>query len=45
LLGLLALASDNDHGMLRQGFLVYDGVFAWLRFAAEERRNWPAKAA
>jgi rhodanese-related sulfurtransferase len=44
-LGLSALAGDDDHGMLRQGFLVYDALFAWLRFAAEERHNWPAKAA
>ena len=22
-----------------------DALFAWLRFAAEERHNWPAKAA
>jgi hypothetical protein len=26
-------------------FLVYDALFAWLRFAAGERHNWPAKAA
>jgi rhodanese-related sulfurtransferase len=44
-LGLSALAGDDDHGMLRHGFIVYDALFAWLRFAAEERHNWPAKAA
>jgi rhodanese-related sulfurtransferase len=44
-LGLSALAGDNDRGLLEQGFIVYDGIFAWLRFAAEERHNWPAKAA
>jgi rhodanese-related sulfurtransferase len=44
-LGLSALAGDDDHGLLRHGFLVYDALFAWLRFAAEERHNWPAKAA
>jgi rhodanese-related sulfurtransferase len=44
-LGLSALAGDDDHGMLRHGFIVYDAMFAWLRFAAEERHNWPAKAA
>ena len=44
-LGLSALAGDDDHGMLRHGFMVYDALFAWLRFAAEERHNWPAKAA
>lgn len=44
-LGLSALAGDDDHALLRRGFLVYDALFAWLRFAAEERHNWPAKAA
>lgn len=44
-LGLSALAGDDDHGLLRQGFAVYDALFAWLRFAANERHNWPAKAA
>jgi len=36
---------DDDHGMLRHGFMVYDALFAWLRHAAGERHNWPAKAA
>jgi hypothetical protein len=31
--------------MLLQGFMVYDALFAWLRHAAGERHNWPAKAA
>ena len=44
-LGLSALAGDDDHGLLERGFIVYDALFAWLRFAAEERHNWPAKAA
>ena len=44
-LGLSALAGDDDHGLLRHGFLVYDALFAWLRFAADERHNWPVKAA
>lgn len=44
-LGLSALAGDDDHGLLRHGFLVYDALFAWLRFAAEERHNWPVTAA
>lgn len=44
-LGLSALAGDNDHGLLERGFIVYDALFTWLRFAAEERHNWPAKAA
>jgi rhodanese-related sulfurtransferase len=43
-LGLSAQAQEDDHGMLRQGFIVYDALYAWLRFAAAERHNWPAKA-
>lgn len=44
-LGLSALAGDDDHGLLEHGFVVYDALFAYLRFASEERHNWPAKAA
>ena len=44
-IGLSALAGDDDHGLLARGFLLYDALFAWLRFAAGERHNWPAKAA
>jgi rhodanese-related sulfurtransferase len=44
-LGFSALAGDDDHGMLQQAFMVYDALFAYLRFAAGERHNWPAKAA
>jgi rhodanese-related sulfurtransferase len=44
-LGLSALAGDDDHGLLQRGFVIYDALFAWLRFAADERHNWPAKAA
>ena len=42
-LGLSALAGDGDHGLLERGFMVYDALFAWLRFAAGERHNWPAR--
>jgi hypothetical protein len=44
-LGLSALAGDDDHDLLERGFMIYDALFAWLRFAAGERHNWPAKAA
>ena len=44
-LGLSALAGDDDHGLLERGFVVYDGLYAWLRFAAAENHNWPARAA
>ncbi|MGI8525758.1 MAG: chromate resistance protein ChrB domain-containing protein [Pseudolabrys sp.] len=43
-LGLSQLAGDDDHGLLQHGFLIYDALFAWIRFAAEERHNWPARA-
>jgi rhodanese-related sulfurtransferase len=44
-LGLSALAGDDDHSLLEEGFVMYDALFAWARFAAQERHNWPAKAA
>ncbi len=44
-LGLSALAGDDDHALLRQGFIVYDALYAWLRLAAGERHNWPAAGA
>ncbi|MDQ8730017.1 chromate resistance protein ChrB domain-containing protein [Bradyrhizobium sp. LHD-71] len=44
-LGLSALAGDDDHGLLQRGFVLYDGLLAWARHAAEERHNWPAKSA
>ena len=44
-LGLSQLARDDDHSLLERGFMVYDALFAWLRFAADERHNWPSKAA
>ncbi len=43
-LGLSVLARDDDHGLLQGGFAVYDALFAWIRFAADERHNWPVKA-
>jgi rhodanese-related sulfurtransferase len=44
-LGLSQLSGDDDHALLRSGFVVYDALFAWLRYASGERHNWPAKAA
>jgi rhodanese-related sulfurtransferase len=44
-LGLSALSGDDDHGLLRHGFVIYDALFAWLRFASGERHNWPSKVA
>ncbi|RDV05756.1 chromate resistance protein ChrB domain-containing protein [Undibacter mobilis] len=44
-LGLSTLARDDDHGLLDMGFTIYDSLFAWLRFAADEKHNWPSKVA
>ncbi len=44
--GLLAISlglSHNfadDHEMLRQGFVVYDALYAWSRFVKSERHTW-----
>lgn len=44
--GLLAISlglSHNfpdDHEMLRHGFVIYDALHAWLRFAREETHAW-----
>ena len=40
-----ARAGDDDHGLLERGFIVYDALFAYLRFASQERHNRPARAA
>lgn len=44
-IGLSALSGDDDHGLLQRGFVIYDALFTWLRYASDERHNWPAKAA
>jgi len=38
-LGLSRIFAD-DHEQLRQGFVVYDALYAWLRFARDERHTW-----
>ena len=38
-LGLSALHGDDDHGMISDAFRIYDGLFAYLRFATKERHN------
>ena len=48
-LGLSRLYRD-DHEQLRQGFVVYDALYAWLREARRETHSWnpqrtPAQAA
>jgi rhodanese-related sulfurtransferase len=43
-LGLSAQHGDDDHAVLRHGFVVYDALYSWLRHAREERHNWPRAA-
>jgi hypothetical protein len=38
-LGLSRLYSD-DHEQLRQGMVVYDALYAWLKDARQERHTW-----
>jgi rhodanese-related sulfurtransferase len=42
-LGLSDLAGDDDHGMIRQAFTVYDALYAWAARASAETHNWPPK--
>jgi rhodanese-related sulfurtransferase len=43
-LGISHLAGEDDHAMLRQAFVVYDGLYAWAAHASAETHNWPPKA-
>jgi rhodanese-related sulfurtransferase len=40
-LGLSAQHDDDDHAVLRDGFVVYDALYGWLQHARAERHNWP----
>ncbi|MHC4984421.1 MAG: chromate resistance protein ChrB domain-containing protein [Planctomycetota bacterium] len=42
-LGLSAIEGD-DHAMLEKGLVVYDALYGWCRFAAEETHGWPPAA-
>jgi len=48
--GLLALSlglsqiEEDDHAQLEQGFLFYDALYAYLRFALAEPHSWPPRA-
>jgi rhodanese-related sulfurtransferase len=44
-LGLSARHGDDDHAVLRDGFTIYDGLYAWLSDARHERHNWPRTGA
>jgi len=45
--GLLALSlglsaiHDDDAAMLERGMTLYDALYGWCRYAAEETHNWP----
>lgn len=39
-LGLSALY-DDDLAMIERSFLLYDALYAWCRFAADEAHGWP----
>ena len=44
--GLLAVSLglshnySDDHEQLKQGFVVYDALYSWLRHARDERHDW-----
>ncbi|MBI3792035.1 MAG: chromate resistance protein [Gemmatimonadetes bacterium] len=43
-LGLSRLCLDDDQRMLAHGFVLYDALYEWLRYARAERHGWdPAK--
>ena len=39
-LGLSRLCIDDDQRMLAHGFLVYDALYEWVRYARTERHGW-----
>lgn len=39
-LGLSVLSSDDDAAMLRHGFVMLDGLYAWVTGARTETHNW-----
>ncbi|MGI9405608.1 MAG: chromate resistance protein ChrB domain-containing protein, partial [Hyphomicrobiaceae bacterium] len=41
-LGISALSGDNDHAAVERGMQVYDALYAWQRYAADETHNWPS---
>ena len=41
-LGISARSGDDDHAALRDGFAVYDALYAWACLARGETHNWPA---
>ena len=39
-LGLSRLCIDDDQRMLAHGFLIYDALYEWIRYARTERHGW-----
>ena len=39
-LGLSNLHPDDDQAVLRDGFIVYDALYRWLKFCRGERHLW-----
>jgi hypothetical protein len=44
-LGLSDLHADDDHAVLRDGFIVYDALYRWLKFCRGEKHLWFPPAA
>ena len=39
-LGLSDLHADDDHEVLRDGFIIYDALYRWLKFCRGEKHLW-----
>ena len=39
-LGLSDLHAGDDHAVLRDGFIVYDALYRWLKFRRSEKHLW-----
>ena len=39
-LGLSNLHDNDDHGVLEDGFIVYDALYRWLKFCRGEKHLW-----
>ena len=36
---------EDDHEMLKHGFVIYDALYAWCRSCQAETHNWPPQTA
>jgi hypothetical protein len=39
-LGLSDMHSDDDQAVLRDGFIIYDALYRWLKFCGGEKHLW-----